>query len=202
MPKAKNIYVWANHARPLEQPRLPIAYQEVIYIQSTWEEVIDTWLQPLYGHTYDIEIDFKRIDQDTNTYTIAWHMRNCYVWFAGWDFNVSVATRIISYWGFTSYSFTPNTYGYNTRYLFEWTWNTWDIDAMSNLVLFARRTSLTDAISARLYSCKIREDNVLLREFVPCYRKSDNEPWLYDIENDVFYANDSWSWAFIAWPTV
>lgn len=200
MPKAKNIYVWANHARPLEQPRLPIAYQEVIYIQSTWEEAIDTWLQPLYSHTYDIEIDFKWIDQDTNEHIIAGHMRNCSAWFMSWDFIVTPHGS--TWWGFTSYTFSPNTYWYNTRYLFEWTRDTWQADALTNLALLARKSNGTAGISAKLYSCKIREDNVLLRDFVPCYRKSDNEPWLYDIENDVFYANDSWSWAFIAWPTV
>ena len=51
---------------------------------------------------------------------------------------------------------------------------------------------------ARLYYCKIYDRTALWpsteylrRDFVPCYRKSDNEPGLYDLVNDVFYTNAS-----------
>jgi hypothetical protein len=33
------------------------------------------------------------------------------------------------------------------------------------------------------------DNNVLVRDFIPCYRKSDNEIGLYDVVNGVFYAN-------------
>ena len=43
--------------------------------------------------------------------------------------------------------------------------------------------------SAKLYYCKIWQDNVLVRDLIPCYRKNDNAIGLYDKVNDVFYAN-------------
>lgn len=39
----------------------------------------------------------------------------------------------------------------------------------------------------RLYRFKMWDDNVLVRDFVPCYRKSDNKIGLIDIVNNVFY---------------
>lgn len=41
----------------------------------------------------------------------------------------------------------------------------------------------------KLYSCKIYDDNTLLRNFVPCYKNSDNKIGLYDTVNNVFYEN-------------
>jgi hypothetical protein len=41
----------------------------------------------------------------------------------------------------------------------------------------------------KLYSFKIYENDILTRDFIPCYRNSDNEVGLYDIVNGVFYTN-------------
>lgn len=43
--------------------------------------------------------------------------------------------------------------------------------------------------NGRIYYCKIWEFGVLVRHFVPCYRKSDNVIGMYDKVNDVFYTN-------------
>lgn len=40
-----------------------------------------------------------------------------------------------------------------------------------------------------IYSCKIYDNNNLVRDFVPCYRKSDNKIGFYDLVNDTFYVN-------------
>jgi hypothetical protein len=41
----------------------------------------------------------------------------------------------------------------------------------------------------KLFSCKIYQNNELIKNFVPCYRKSDNEPGLYDTVNNEFKTN-------------
>ena len=41
----------------------------------------------------------------------------------------------------------------------------------------------------RLYYCQIYNNSVLVRNFVPCYRKADNVAGLYDLVNGVFYTN-------------
>lgn len=35
----------------------------------------------------------------------------------------------------------------------------------------------------------INENGTPIREFIPCYRKADNKPGMYDIVNNVFYTN-------------
>ena len=41
----------------------------------------------------------------------------------------------------------------------------------------------------KLYSCKIYDNDVLVRSFVPCYRKLDYVAGLYDLVNGFFYEN-------------
>ena len=43
----------------------------------------------------------------------------------------------------------------------------------------------------KLYSCKMYDGSTLVRDFVPCKRKSDNKPGLYDMANNVFYTSPS-----------
>lgn len=49
---------------------------------------------------------------------------------------------------------------------------------------------ITDFLSyMKLYKAKCIIDNTLVRDFIPCYRKSDNEIGLYDLVNNTFYTN-------------
>ena len=42
----------------------------------------------------------------------------------------------------------------------------------------------------RIYACKIYDENgVKIREFIPCYRKSDSVIGMYDTINQTFYTN-------------
>lgn len=49
------------------------------------------------------------------------------------------------------------------------------------------------AYIGRLYYIRIYDNSEIVREFIPCYRISDNRPGLYDIVNELFYTNDSGS---------
>ena len=41
----------------------------------------------------------------------------------------------------------------------------------------------------RLYDFKVYDNDTLVRNFIPCIRKSDNKPGLYDLANNEFYTN-------------
>lgn len=43
--------------------------------------------------------------------------------------------------------------------------------------------------SGKLYNLKITDGTNVIKNFVPCYRKSDNVAGLYDLVNNVFYTN-------------
>lgn len=50
-------------------------------------------------------------------------------------------------------------------------------------------TGTSNYAKGKIYYCKIYDNDLLIRDLVPCYRKSDNKPGLYDIVNNVFYTN-------------
>ena len=66
-------------------------------------------------------------------------------------------------------------------------------DLQSYVTLFIcneSNTAMTNRkILGKLYGCKIWENDILIRDFVPMLRKSDNKPGLYDIVNNRFYMN-------------
>ena len=47
----------------------------------------------------------------------------------------------------------------------------------------------TYGYSGKIYGMKIYENDQLVRDFVPCYRKLDSKPGMYDLVNDIFYVN-------------
>lgn len=68
--------------------------------------------------------------------------------------------------------------------------------------LFAQRASAVDRWSiAKLYSCKMYNNDTLVRDFVPVKRISDNVYGLWDKVNKVFYKNAG-TGAFTGGPTV
>lgn len=65
-------------------------------------------------------------------------------------------------------------------------------NGLYNVYLFAvnQKNSVTESKSnIKLYYCRFYEDDELVMEFIPCYRKSNNEIGLYETRNNVFYTN-------------
>ena len=61
-----------------------------------------------------------------------------------------------------------------------------------NFLLFTmNNTGSVDSryFTGKLYSCKLYNNGVLVRNYIPCYRKIDRVVGLYDTVNDVFYVN-------------
>lgn len=72
-----------------------------------------------------------------------------------------------------------------------------------NIILFGTNGPLGPVEFAlmKLYYCKWYDGNTLIRDFIPCYRKSDNEVGLYDIVGNQFYTN-SGSGEFLYGPPI
>lgn len=72
------------------------------------------------------------------------------------------------------------------------TFDKWNTDTnYGNIFLFAlgKNNVKQVALICRIYSCKFYDNGTLLRDFVPCYRTSDNVNGLYDLVGDTFYTN-------------
>jgi len=67
----------------------------------------------------------------------------------------------------------------------------------ANIFVFARNYATPEEVSGhrrgdygmpmKLYSLVIEDSKRVLRNYVPCYRKTDNKPGLYDLQNGKFY---------------
>lgn len=61
-----------------------------------------------------------------------------------------------------------------------------------NLFLFASNNNdggATNVCKARLYRATMSKNGTLMRDFIPCYRKSDGEVGLWDAVTSTFYGN-------------
>lgn len=200
--------------------RLPLEYQEVEYIESSWGECINTWYIPVANVRVKM-IAYAISNSDRDYETMFWtrnksFQNNAFVFFMRFRGNTPCYNRswaetiwsnmiydqridIDAYWNRCSWTNWINTYSITT---------TWTVDnCVNSLLLFNLNTYnwswwfLPDTSPAkmRLKRCEIYSDynnsNSLVRNFIPCYRRIDWAVWLYDLVNDQFYTNAG-SWTF------
>lgn len=67
--------------------------------------------------------------------------------------------------------------------------DTWTIPLFTYKYMNGGVITIKNHASVKLYWCKIWDNWVLVRDFVPCYRASDNEIWVFDKVGNKFYAN-------------
>ena len=175
--------------------RLPADYQEVEYIESTGTQYIDTGVNGTAKGTYEIKFNmlgkeaisyeqyFAGDGTSNKTGKLFTHTSNSCVNIQtnGTStklFNienvvhtVSVTDTAVLVDGVSKTSYTPGAWGTLTYYVFN-------AHGEPNLMS-----------SMRLYYLKMYSDGVLVRNFIPCYRKSDNVAGLYDLVNGTFYTN-------------
>ncbi len=180
--------------------RLPLGYFELTYIQSTGTQYIDTGIKP---------------NQDTRVVCKAKAPTNSgsNFLFGG---RTSISANKFSFGSSGDYYYVGYGNGTNVKtskvskfsgiMFIDADKQNWTLVADSvietitggtyssftspvNLVLFACNTNGTLAYgSDTIYSCKIYDNGTLIRDFVPC-KTADDEVGLYDLVNDVFYAN-------------
>lgn len=203
------VYGWEYH--------LPWTYQEVEYIQSSWTQYIDTWIIWENKYVIDAKFIFTSLSGSTDKIVIgsAWTYPN---------YSVPIAVQDTWRWYFgVKDSIISSTYpSANTTYIAKGTmlatWNSliinWTTVCTStygssynnwyNMYIFCRNNSWTAAsfASIKLYYLTIKDANwTLVRDFVPCYRKSDSVIWMYDLVWKQFYTNAG-SWTFTKWADV
>lgn len=184
--------------------RLPSAYQEVEYIESTGTQYIDTGvLQTSDVGTY-VDIQFK----NNQTEMFAPFLET----YDGTNNPSYLSIKKATDWGLynaTTYGYYGEFIPYETtssfeRHTYEYKNGSWLLDGSivgsnksitynTNLSLYLfgmHRTSGSMTFSkGKIYNCKLYSNTQLIRNFIPCYRKSDNEIGLYDIVNNQFYTN-------------
>lgn len=187
-----------------ESGGLPGAYQQVEYIESTGTQYIDTGVAGSNTLTFDIKFLSKNSFNVSSFGTIFGSRKNSWTsqyqltsygtstgggqfrWSSSTYNNLYMKTNEIMHVSMDGSKFYRND---GTSF------NCTQPAAFSgfSITLFA----LNEIDSGKpvqfgkvqLYSLKFYENGVLIRDFVPCYRKRDNEIGLYDLVEGVFYTN-------------
>lgn len=192
-----------------ERSILPHEYQEVEYIKSTGTQYINLGIKGTNNTKVDIDIqttDIESTDIDDGIFFLPFGARStassdC---FAIWSANRKVGGNLRI--GFDSTNgYSGGIITLNTRYHIihskdgtyvnnELVWSTdstRNFTTPQNLLVFGYYASSSryELSSNTLYHLKLWENNVMVRNFIPCYRKSDGEIGLYDIVNNEFYTN-------------
>ena len=178
--------------------RLPQGYQEVEYIESSGTQYIDTGYKPTsnnlriaceFEYTADHSASSVFGSESSGQYSIV-------PWGAP-EFYVGSSTQLLA-----------QTTALNTKYLLDAHANagtlTVSLNGTTNSASYSGSILTTvnmgifcnivagvasQFCSMKLYAMYIYDNGNLVRDFVPCYRKSDNVAGLYDLVNNVFYTN-------------
>jgi len=177
---------------------LPTEYQQVEYVESTGTQYIDTGVR----ETMSIELDIEYMDRNarqlmgigvsgSHYFGVTNDIFEC----AGTNFSSSInpyKRRIID----VNYILNDtNKASLSVTIDGETKTTVNGAVVQNNFLLFAptdeENYRKIYSCYAKLYRCKITDNNGnLIRDLIPCYRKSDNVAGLYDIVNDVFYTNN------------
>lgn len=183
--------------------RLPREYQEVEYLKvnPSYNQCIDTGIAPKQNATrWEFKVKFDNITNpptsimgsgwtDGNRFNFRVYNKAFSAAFGdgfkdfGVQADISVAHKVVinSYLSrFAELDGARVTSTSNPTY-----------DEDKSIYLFARnRTSEVDyPCKATIYYSKISENGVLIQHLIPCYRKSDDKPGMYDLVTNQFFIN-------------
>lgn len=172
--------------------RLPTGYQEVEYIESTGTQYIDTGVS--YNDNIITELKITAINVENSIFICQKK---------GWSWNqygiqfyynniVSTLTSSATYlynnvvlneeFEIKVYPLLSkviiNNNEYNQRF---------NVSDNSNICLFDYSRASNNI--SRLHFCKIYNNETLVRNFVPCYRKSDSVIGMFDTVSETFFTN-------------
>lgn len=174
-------------------------YRALQYIESTGTQYIDINYVPQIGDVYNMTfqpliLDINQVYFGSRT-TGDWRTSMDQVYVNQPNATIINGTSYInkllffSGIGFTDYSTVSLTEIYD--YTFEILSGNYDGNSSESLYIFALNNK-GDALAnsnIKLYKFKIYNNNNLVRDFMPCMRKSDNKVGLYDLVNNIFYEN-------------
>lgn len=179
---------------------LPEGYEQMAYVQThaSSNQYIDTGITPT--NKTKIYIDYSFIHSSSNNnYRYIFDDNNVH------KFSLNGVSNGLNFQGLTTeFTFSGISWARHTLELDEdgIVWDgveypatneekeTWTSSA--HLWLFGGKYSSTNRLSAsRIYRCRLYDDGVLVRNYIPCKRLSDGTLGLYDIVNDAFYTTAS-----------
>lgn len=192
------------------QSKLPSGYTQVDYIESSGTQYIDTGWYPDYSKKIEIEATINP-QVSNKRYCILSNYLNTSEYNLSLETNINNKVRFYINSSITNDLISSNTIETNKFTTIKFNYNENDskysilmngISSEKTTNVSKEKLSLSTYLfldqghrvtvfnnSLQLKRISIKENDKLIRDFVPCYRNSDNEVGLYDIVNNVFYTN-------------
>ena len=175
---------------------IPNEYQEVSYIESDGYEYIDTGLKGTQNSSFDIHFMITSMVNGRGIFGhYAGENGGCFYLYTSGNGNLQ--------YGYNGHSNVGSALQANVDYQISSSGNKVTINGneysnlssgnfitAQNLILFNITGGTYTGLPMRLYSFKLYDNNVLVRNFVPCYRRADNAIGLYDTVDGKFYTNE------------
>lgn len=170
---------------------LPDTYQEVEYLESTGTQYIDTNFTPnintkAYAEFYVSTIPCGLYSSDSGA-SLSTNFSSYISGGGKWRFGSGAATVPVS--NNTFYTSIQDSSGITINGTNFYDYDTTISDFTSTKTITLLRTN-TVGFKGKIYKFKLYDENNIVRNFIPCYRKSDDEAGMYDTVNNVFYTND------------
>ena len=187
-----------------------VFYQKVEWILNSWTQRIDTGLYPSSNMMVQMKFIYTKHwwnnlfwfnESETNSFRFFRASDTTYLDYGSWSWynriqwtylTSNTAIYEVEFWNRYVKDIPTNTTKFSSSAVSFWNKNT-------RAYIFWNKDTDTDFM--KLYYCKVYISWTLMRDFVPCYRKSDWIIWMYDVLNKQFYTN-AWSWVFTKWPNV
>ena len=175
-------------------------YTQLDYIESTGTQYINTGIYPKSNTKVVCDLQYTENVGNCNNGWGSSGSQEAYMWGIN---SVNFCTFVSSQWSYQNSSVAKDL----NRHVFNLSSGSQKFDgtefgtstigdtatSSQTMYLFANHVEWNnvpeDYCKERIYYCKILEGNILVREFIPCKRNSDNKPGLYDAVTNSFYVN-------------
>ncbi len=189
----------------LDKSGLPSKYQQVEYLESTGTQWIKTDIESRFSVTVESDIMFTA-SQDSYTFAVLddsgfrvgangyWNNRIQIGYASTYKAGAVNSLELSTRYKYKSVIGDGNQEVYLDDEL-KATFNlAKNVDTLTgnHFGIFARCNNDTGASlfsKAKMYSLKVSDAGVLLGDFIPCYRKADQKPGMYDLVSGEFYTN-------------
>ena len=190
---------------------LPIGYTQVDYIESSGTQYIDTGINPISSTKIDIDFAYvgtsslaiwiplfgaRSIINNIHEYYAVFINQNTLKLTTNYSSNDAGDNSTVYVEVNKKYNLKNNQGSFYINDILESSIsasNTLSNNTTHSVYLFdlqeASGNRMDRGTKMKLYSCKFYDGDTLIRNYIPCYRNSDNEVGLYDLVNNVFYAN-------------
>lgn len=194
-----------------QRSRLPFEYKEVKYIESTGTQYINTGFKPTIYTSIETVFSTKQSPNDTNLFGSRTRKNltnsNDYtVWIntssgkgIACHFPISANASKDTAWVYkgniidtpTKLLIAPENIKVNDVLVYTFSGTRTEYEPALNAYIFAKNQGGQINLPGkfRVYYFQIYDGDEMVRDFIPCYHESDGEIGMYDIVNDVFYAN-------------